>query len=236
MVSMDTETVHRLRTPGQPLGSQTPSKARMRTMKSASPKSVYLPVLQCLAIVVLMMSVVQTATAQRTQSTASKAVQLQAFGMFSYVRPAFIHDNRPNWGGAAGADVNFHQIGYTRLRPGVEMRATGSGGPTSNQYTYGGGPRLVMDLGRFQPYGDFLFNYGSIDFNHPPDPNYTYDATDVLSYGGGVDFVLDHSWAVRADVQSQQWKLGHISPEFQPLAVSVGVRYEFHFRNKYSPE
>ncbi len=196
------------------------------------------PLLKLLGVVAV--SLALAATAQRTQSTASKAVQLQAFGMFSYVRPAFIHDNRPNWGGGAGADLNFHQIGYTRLRPGVEVRATGSSGPTSNQYTYGGGPRLVLDLGRFQPYGDLLFNYGSIDFNHPPDPNYTHDMTDVLSYGGGVDIVLDRagssSWAVRADVQSQQWKLGHISPEFQPLAVSVGVRYEFHFRDKYSPE
>lgn len=102
--------------------------------------------------------------------------------------------------------------------------------------TYSIGPRVLYNLGRIQPYGDLLIGRGSINYNQPPDPNFTHDTTYPVTYGGGVDIALDRAWAIRADVQRSRWNLDSRAPTNNPYSISVGARYQFHFRNHYGPE
>lgn len=166
--------------------------------------------------------------------TARQQVRVSAFGMVSAVNPKY-GGAKKNIGGTVGADLNLWGIG-SRLSPSFEFRAVGSGGRVSNQYAYLVGPRLEARFGRFHPYGDFLFGYGKIVFNRSDTPSYQRDKAFVMAYGGGVDIDLSRNWALRVDGQAQRWRLTQYQPAFYPLQGSVGVRYRFHFHNKYSPE
>jgi hypothetical protein len=161
---------------------------------------------------------------QATTYTAMQRLRLQGFGTFSYVKPSFGGDPGPNYGWALGGDLDVNTRAF--IQPGFELRATRNSGDFVNEYTYGGGPRVVFPLPHVQPYADFLFSIGKIEFNRPADPHYQSDQSMVLNYGGGADFLLTRTWAVKFDVQSQRWRLNHNNPAFHPLLVSVGVRYE----------
>lgn len=171
----------------------------------------------------------------QAEATATQKFRIDAFGMLSYVRPDF-GGALKNAGGTVGADVSMP--GFGRWEPGLEFRALGSGGRVSNQYLYSGGPRLTGTYGRFMPYADLLIGYGTIKYNRPDVFNgvpYTQDNSLVYAYGGGLDYVVARHWALRADVLAQRWKVGQNDAAFHPLAMSVGVRYRFHFHSKTSP-
>jgi hypothetical protein len=161
---------------------------------------------------------------QASMSTASRALRFQGFGTYSYTRPDY--DTGTNYGVTLGTDLDFNTP--TWVKPGLELRATRNSGDSTNQYTYGGGPRIVLPISHVQPYVDFLISGGKIEFNHldPAAPDYQANRSTVYSYGGGADVLLTRSWAVRLDAQSQRWKLSHSSPPFHPLLVSVGLRYQ----------
>lgn len=168
----------------------------------------------------------------QARGTAEQQVRLQVFAMPTYVRPNYGR-TVTNFGASVGGDANFN----TRWQPvqiSAEFRALGSGGDVVNEYVYSVGPRLLLDLGRIQPYGDFLFGYGSIHFNQSTN-SYKQDNSAVYSYGGGVDVRVSDSWGVRADVQRQQWQISHNQPVFHPTQGAVGLRYQFHFRSRNGP-
>jgi hypothetical protein len=183
----------------------------------------------------LLLAMVTAAASAQANPTVSQALRLQGFGVFSYGQPRFDYGlgAGTNYGFSVGADldVNLH----TWFMPGLEIRGTRSTGDVQNQFTYGGGPRIIFPLRRIQPYADFLISGGKIEFNQPYDPLYQANRSTVYSYGGGTDLVLTRGWAVKLDVQSQRWRLTHEAAPFHPLAVSVGVRYEVHNR-RYGPE
>lgn len=156
--------------------------------------------------------------------------------MLSYVRPDY-GDAKKNAGGTVGAEANIG--GMSHLRPSVQFRAVGSGGRLSDQYAYSIGPRAEFPFGHFRPYADFLFGYGIIKYERPQIVNgkpYTSDNSLVYTYGGGLDYELSRHWAIRADLQRQRWKVGDNNPAFHPVQMSLGVRYRFHFHNKYGPD
>ena len=165
--------------------------------------------------------------------TAVQQIRLQAFAMPTYVRPAF-GGAVSNVGATVGADADF-TTRFKRVQASAEFRAAGSGGGAVNEYVYSAGPRAVVDFKRFQPYADLLIGYGSIHFNQPVN-NYTHDNSAVYTYGGGVDVMLGRAWAVRADLQRQHWRISDASPAFYPSQFSLGLRYQFHFRNQQGPE
>lgn len=173
------------------------------------------------------------AHAQRSQETARQRIRLRAYGMFSYVNPDFQGDTRST-GATLGGDVDGFRL-LPRTELGLDARYTFSSGNLSNQYYFGGGPRLSLNVGRFKPYGDFLFGHGKSIFNNPGDPTYTHDETGALTYGGGFDYQITRSWAVRADVQHERWRFSANTPYFYPVAVSVGASYQFHFRGRTGP-
>jgi len=100
--------------------------------------------------------------------------------------------------------------------------------PTNfRQDTAGVGPLYVWTRYRsFQPYGKFLVQLGSIDFQATGHPYYTHDTRTVYAPGGGFEYrVVGHFWA-RADYEYQFWQslLGK-TPD--PQGFTIGVSYHF---------
>lgn len=171
----------------------------------------------------------------QAQPTAKQKIRLQAFGLLSYVRPDYGGAHK-NAGGTVGADANIGNFG--RIEPSLEFRVLGSGGRVSNQYSYTVGPRAELDFGNFHPYVMFLFGYGAIKYNNPEIINgvpYKQDNSLVKAYGGGLDYMLNPRWAIRADAQVQSWQVDSAAPKFHPMAFSLGIRYRFHFVGKTGP-
>ena len=174
-----------------------------------------------------------TAQAQNAEETARQRIRLKAFGLFTYVDPDHLATSH-NEGVTVGVDIDgFHLLPHTEL--GADLRYAATSGPVENQYYYAGGPRLSLNIGRFKPYGDFLFGHGEAVFKNPSDPTYTHDVTPALTYGGGVDYQLTRSWAIRADVQSERWRFSIHQPVFHPLSASIGATYTFHFHSRTGP-
>ncbi len=174
-----------------------------------------------------------TARGQHAENTAYQRLRLTAYGMFSYVDTNF-DGNSKNRGGTIGGDIDgFRLLPHTEV--GMDARYAFSRGDQTNQYFVGGGPRVTLNVGRFKPYGDFIFGRGKAVFIHAGDPNYKEDQTGALTYGGGFDYQLTRSWAVRADIQRQRWRFSHTTPYFYPVAASVGVSYVFHFHSRTGP-
>ena len=172
----------------------------------------------------------------QAESTSFQKIRLQAFGMGSYVNPDY-GGAKKNAGATLGGDVNFGQL-FHRFEPSLELRAVGSVGRVSNQYVYSGGPRVEFDYGRFHPYALATFGVGQINYAVPvmyPSGLYTHDSSMVTTVGGGLDYIVSPRWAVRADLTMQNWKVGTEAPGFSPTAVSLGLRYRFHFHDKTSP-
>lgn len=171
-------------------------------------------------------------SAQAT-GTAHQRIRLQVYGLGSYVRPDF-GGALKNAGATVGATANVFSFGNLEL--GLDVRAVGSGGRVSKQYFYGAGPRVQADLGRLQPFAAFHIGYGKLVFQYVAVPGYTYDDSLVKAFNGGLDYRLSRSWALRGEVERQSWEFNQSAPGFHPLAISAGVRYQFHFHNPQGPE
>ena len=170
---------------------------------------------------------------QRAEETAHQLIRLKAYGMFSYVRPDYNGSTRDTGGTIGGNIDGFRLLPHTEL--GMDVRYNFAKGPVTDEYYYGGGPRLSLDLHKFKPYAEFLFGHGRGTFNTSSDPTYTQDVSAVITYGGGLDYQLTRSWAVRADVQRSRWRYSIHQPYFYPTSVSVGASYQFHFRSRNGP-
>ncbi len=174
----------------------------------------------------------EVAHGQRAEASARQLIRLKAYGAFSYVRPDNNDSRAP--GATLGGDIDgFHLLPHVEL--GLDARYSYSKGYFANQSFFGGGPRVSLELGAFQPYGDYLLGRGKEHFNHPLDPNYREDDTTVMAFGGGLDYRLSRSWSIRADVQRQRWSFSVRQPYFHPVAVSVGASYQLHFRSRTGP-
>ncbi len=170
---------------------------------------------------------------QRAEETAHQLIRLKAYGMFSYVRPDY-NGSTHNSGGTIGGNIDGFRI-LPRTEIGMDVRYTFSNGTITDLYYYGGGPRVSFNAGAFKPYADFLFGHGTGTFNTTTDANYKQDVSAVPTYGGGFDYQLTRSWAVRADIQRQRWRYGIHQPYFYPAVVSVGASYQFHFHTRNGP-
>ena len=59
--------------------------------------------------------------------------------------------------------------------------------------------------------------------------------TGALTYGGGLDYQLTRTWALRADVQRERWRFSQNSPYLYPVALSIGASYQFRFHGRSGP-
>lgn len=169
----------------------------------------------------------------QSRPAAQQGIRLQAYALGTYVRPDFLGAPR-NLGATAGLNANVFRF-FGRVDPSLDLRAMGSFGSVSHQFFYGGGPRVVVNFHRVQPFGEFLLGTGRISFPHPADPNYTHDDSLTRVYGGGVDVGVGRDFALRAEVLRQDWQLSHNVPVFHPVAVSIGLRYQVHFSGRGGP-
>lgn len=171
--------------------------------------------------------------AGQATGTAAQGIRLYAYGGGSYVRPDYGGALR-NAGATVGATANLYTVYPVEV--GVDLRAMGSGGRVSKEYFFGGGPRVQVDLGRLQPFAQFHVGYGRLAFQYVTTPGYTHDQSLVKAYGGGLDYRVSRAWAIRGDVERQSWRFSGYTYSFFPLAVTAGLRYQFHFRNLRGPE
>jgi len=89
--------------------------------------------------------------------------------------------------------------------------------PTPNsETTYLIGPRLpIFTFKKATPYGKFLWGLGSAQF--------LTGTSQVLAYGGGVDYKLSRRFTARADMEYQMWR---VHPTLYPYGLSLGVAYK----------
>jgi hypothetical protein len=203
----------------------------MAEQTSSHHRKAFRSVLLCSLLMPALM--IGTAHGQNAEETARQRVRIKAYGMFSYINPDFLNDSR-NKGFTLGGDIDgFRLLPHTEI--GLDLRYSFSTGSQVNQVYYAGGPRLSFTIGRFTPYVDALLGHGKDTFRNPSDTNYKYDVSPAPTVGGGLDYRLNRSWAIRADIQQERWRFSIHQPMFYPLSASVGATYQFHFHSRTGP-
>lgn len=84
--------------------------------------------------------------------------------------------------------------------------------------TYMIGPKVpIVEFHRWQPYGKFLFGWGS------GPGGWLTGRAGSFAYGGGVDFHLTRRITIRPiDIEYQQWR---VNPTLWPYGGSAGISY-----------
>ena len=163
--------------------------------------------------------------------TATRTLHLSAFGGVTGVYTG-LQAGR-NLGITAGLDLGFQR--YRFLFPSLEVRGTLPihKGQIDSQKNVLVGPKLALHHGRLQPYGDFLFgrgqiNYGSGILNPARDTVYVQSVSNIYAAGGGVDVPLDQHLALKADAQFLRYSTpvtdsGHLVA----TNLTLGLAYSF---------
>jgi len=176
---------------------------------------------------------IQLASAQGVP-TATQTLQLSTFlggtGTFTNL------EGGKNLAITAGADVTF--LHFRRIRPALEARGSYpiDGGHISSQKNFLVGPRVEYTLGRVHPYVNFFAGRGQIDYLNGGfvvgDLQYISSNTFIYSPGLGVDYDLNHYFAVKGDVQFQHWNTPVLpSGSINPTALTLGLVYTFDFNS-----
>jgi Outer membrane protein beta-barrel domain len=185
------------------------------------------------ALVLFFLAALTTATAHaQNDPTASQYLRLSAFGGATGTYTGF--DDGRNLGITAGADLNFGR--YFGLYPSAEVRGTypiHDGGIDAERNILGG-LKVEKRFGRFHPYVDFLVGRGQIDYENGgyTREQITYHQTisKVLSPGVGLDFDVNHYFALKADFQGQRYDTP-FGDHPHAKALTAGVVYRFDFNH-----
>ena len=157
----------------------------------------------------------------QAEPTAVRKAGISIFGGVTAVKPRY--GSGLNYGAMLGADFTRY---YRRFAPSLEVRYTDSSGGTVGESTLQVGLKLETGYGRFRPYATLAVGYGSIVFQHPviyPTGPYSSDNSFVYAGGGGVDYRITSTVALKADLQMQSWNLGTETAGFKPVAATVGA-------------
>jgi hypothetical protein len=139
-----------------------------------------------------------------------------------------------------GIEVEGHEISFGGPQPQV---LTSNASIVTRQDTYGGGPIYEWrHFKNFVPYGKFLWEQGSIDFNVGV-PTYKHDNRSLYEYGAGFSYRLVHHIAIRGEFDKQVWQRlfqNHAVTTvtgiiLEPRGATLGATYEFdkiHFRGR----
>ena len=131
----------------------------------------------------------------------------------------------------AGVDIGFRP--FAGFFPAIEARASY---PIAKGHTVAEENALVgIRLGRhkenFNPYGDVLFGRGKLDFpTGLTNPAGTFlvlsNTTNVLSFGGGLDYNLSQHFAAKGDFQFQKYDTPvSVSGAVYSKVFTVGIVY-----------
>jgi hypothetical protein len=177
------------------------------------------------------------ATAQQALPTASRTLQLSAFGGLSgdYIGLS----GGKNLGITAGVDLGL--IPYHGVRPTVEVRGTFpiDDGHIASQKSILFGPRFDFLLNRrLRPYGDFLFGRGEMDYNNGGyiigNEIFLLTTTNVWAVGGGFDYDLTHSFSLKVDGQFEHWGQSPTpSGSVYSKVGTVALVYRFNFDHRH---
>ena len=168
---------------------------------------------------------------------ATRRIDIQAGGLFTYAVPDYTPQNAIGYGVFAdvditphwGAELAFNSISILQHSPAKE-------------WTFEYGVRYHRDYGRWSPYLKASAGYGTFDFS----PQfYQLGASigyNLISFGGGTDFSITNRIGVRAGMEYQNWFTGgaigppniggpgydHYLPHgLTPALFQVGVTYHF---------
>jgi hypothetical protein len=167
--------------------------------------------------------------------TATQAMELSGFGGVSGVYTGFFGGK--NLGLTAGIDLALPE--FKHIRPGIEVRGTYpiDKGTIASERSVLGGLKVNFLLGRrFQPYGDFLFGRGQINYvadNFYQNFDYVLTTGYVYSPGGGFDYQLTDHFRAKVDVQYQRFdSTPTTSGTLYSTQGTVGVVYVFDFNGR----
>jgi hypothetical protein len=190
-----------------------------------------------LALLLATLSWAYAAVAQEAHPTATRQLQLSAFGAVSGVFTGL--EGGKNFAVTAGGDLGLPA--WLGIRPTIEIRGRypTDHGLVDSQKDILGGLRVDFLLNhRLRPYGDFLFgrgqmNYGltGYDFN-----GYNYALTTTYIDAGGVGFNYDltERFAIKIDAQVERWGAAPTSTGRIYTAVgTAGLVYYFNFDRRH---
>ena len=182
------------------------------------------------------------ASAQLSGATASKLLELSAFGGMTGTYTGL--SGGKNLGITAGVDVGIRPS-FFRFRPYFEGRGTYpiDGGQIDAQKNALAGVRLVREMRpNVRVYGDVLFGRGAINYQNggypSPGGNFLFirSTSNVFSPGVGAEYRLTTDISALADVQFQHWDTPAApSGSIWAKPITVGVRYRFNFNRKGYP-
>jgi len=189
-----------------------------------------------LALLLAAISWEDQATAQVALPTASRTLQLSAFGGFSGVYTGLAGGK--NFSITAGGDIGF--LPYRGMRPSLEVRGTYplNKGKIDSQKNILGGLKVDFLLNHsIHPYGDILFGRGEMKYGSGYPFNnsiYLLTTTNVISPGAGFDYDLSDNLSIKVDGQFQHW--GYAPTPSGSLYSKVGtvaVVYKFNFAPRH---
>jgi len=167
---------------------------------------------------------------------AVQPTRLAVFALATYT-DAGIADTR-SLGVTVGADLAFTPGGFSRFVPALEVRGSASeAGKLSSLREDLAGPRLSFWYGVLHPYADVLVGRGRVQYLDGGvifgERVYVSSITTVYSPGGGLEVPLSHSLTAKLDAQYQFWHVPVVATgTAHPVALSVGVAYQFDFNQK----
>lgn len=173
-------------------------------------------------------------TQGQSPASATTEAALSAFGAATGTRTGL--GGGENIGITAGADLSVGRFPFANVS--VEIRGTYPfyKGETDAYKDLLGGLKFTRVYGRYRPYADVLFGRAQIDYENGgyPNPAYTYlyqkSPSNLLSAGGGVDYDLSNTWALKADLQWQLYSSPvAVSGHLNAAALSLGAVYRFNF-------
>lgn len=147
-----------------------------------------------------------------------------------------------NLGVTAGFDLGFHP--FFGLLPSLEIRGTYpiNSGAVVGEESFSGGLRVQKRIGRFRPYGDFLFGRGQLNYQNGgfvvPVQNFEYlqSTSNVFSPGLGVEVDLTPHFALLLDGQYQRWTVPFTpnststnSSSIYSKSGTIGAVYRFNW-------
>ena len=186
-----------------------------------------------LGLLLATISWAHAASAQYTMPTASRTLQLSAFGAATGVFTGL--DGGKNFGITAGGDLALPP--WRGVRPTIEVRGEfpTDHGLVDSQKSVLAGLKVDFLLNhRLRPYGDFLFGRGQMNygpFGYVYGNNiYALTTTYIDSPGGGIDFQMTGHYAIRVDGQYQRWASAPTpSGVIWSTVGSAGLVYNFTF-------
>ena len=143
-----------------------------------------------------------------------------------------------NIGITAGVDLGFGV--FRGFLPTLEVRGTYpvDKGDVASESNFLGGLKVERQYRAFHPYVDVLFGRGQIEYAGVGQLNpsrtvlYQRSNSNIFAAGGGVDYDVSPSFAIKLDAQVQRWDVPvTTSGSANAFSGTVGVLYRFGYRN-----